>query len=142
MVLVLPAPGRGGQQGHGTVGGEQADDRLALLAVQVLVVPVEFVPDLLFGDQWPDRAPGLVDHVFFQVEVAEGGPAHGVGLAEDGLSVGFTDPEGADVHQVRCGADLHDVGADGAGDGEHGHFGDVGGGGADGQGPVDFQAQV
>ena len=74
--------------------------------------------------------------------MAEGSPAQRVRLAQDGLPVGLADPEGADVHQVRCRADLHDVGADGAGDGQHGHLGDVGRGGADGQGPVDFQAQV
>ena len=138
----LACPGGGGQQGHGPVRGEQADDRLVLLAVQVLVVPAELGPDLLLGDQRPDRAPGLADHLFFEVEVAEGSPAQRVRLAQDGLPVGFADAEGADVHQVRCRADLDDLGADGAGDGQHGHLGDVGRGGADGQGPVDFQAQV
>ena len=72
----LARPGGGGQQGHGPVRGEQADDGLVLLAVEVLVVPVELVPDLLFGDQRPDRAPGLADHLFFEVEVVEGRPAH------------------------------------------------------------------
>ena len=71
------------------------------LGVQVLVVSVELGPDLLLGDQWPDRVPGLVDDLFFEVEAAEGGPAHGVGLAQDGLPVGLADSEGADVHQVR-----------------------------------------
>jgi hypothetical protein len=55
----LACPGGGGQQGHGLVRGEQGDDGLVLLVVEVLVVPVELVADLLFGDQGPDRAPGL-----------------------------------------------------------------------------------
>jgi hypothetical protein len=115
---------------------------LVLFVVQVLVVPVELGLDLLSGDQGPDRAPGLADYLFFEVEVAEGGPARGVRLAEDGLPVGFADPERADVHQARRRAHLDYLGPDGAGDGQHGDLGDVGGGGADGQGPVDFQAQV
>jgi hypothetical protein len=115
---------------------------LVLFVVQVLVVPVELGLDLLSGDQGPDRAPGLADYLFFEVEVAEGGPARGVRLAEDGLPVGFADPERADVHQARRRAHLDYLGPDGAGDGQHGYFGDVGGDGADGQGPVDFQAEV
>jgi hypothetical protein len=88
----LACPGGGGQQGHGPVRGEQADDGLVLFGVQVLVVPVELGADLPLGDQRPDRAAGLTYHLLFEVEVVKGGPARRVRLAEDGLAVGFADP--------------------------------------------------
>ena len=142
MVLVLPAPAGAVSKAMARSAVSRVMTAWLLLVVEVLVVPVELVPDLLFGDQRPYRAPGLADHRLFQVEVVQGSPAHGVRLAEDGLPVGLADSEGADVHQVGCRADLHDLCARRAGDGQHGHLGDVGRGGADGQGPVDFQAQV
>ena len=93
----LACPGGGGQQGHGPVGDEQADDG----------------PWCCSGSRsWWCRSSS----------------ARTCCPVTRGL--------------IGRRADLHDVGADGAGDGEHGHVGDVGRGGADGQDPVDFQAQV
>ena len=140
---LLPAPAGAIEHRRRGRGGEHLHHGGGLLGVEVC--PGDGGACLGLGDQLRDRALGGGEDLFFGVEVVQGGVPVFVRGPVDAAAVGSADAEAGHVGDVGGGHADH-AGTGAAGDSQFRHLGDhgvgVGAGGQDGQGAVDFEAQL